>query len=164
MVRGNFVCRATSPSRSSLPIAAQLSTSLSSTMLSSTAMPAVALIGLPPKVEMFPPFHESAMGVVASVALSGKPLAMPLAIVMMSGSTPAWCSMPHILPPVRPNPVCTSSQMNTPPYLRTMSTAVLKYPSGASMKPPTPWIGSARNQRFRRRSSSGSALRCPSRT
>ena len=55
----------------------------------------------------------------------GMPLAMPLAKVMMSGSTPQ-CSMPHHLSPVRPQPVCTSSQMNRPPYLRTMSTAILE--------------------------------------
>ena len=90
------------------------------------AFAAVAQMGFPPKVEMFPPFHESAMGAVASVAAMGKPLAIPLAIVMMSGSTPSWCSMPHILPPVRPKPVCTSSLMKTPPYLRMMSTATLK--------------------------------------
>ena len=71
------------------------------------------------------------------------PLAIPLANVMMSGST-SQCSMPNHLPPVRPKPVWTSSQMNTPPYLRTISTAIWKYSFGGVTKPPTPWIGSAR--------------------
>ena len=73
---------------------------------------------------------------------------MPLAIVMMSGSTPE-CSMPHNLPPVRPKPVCTSSQMKTPPYFLTMPTAISKYSGGGVMKPPTPWIGSARKPAMR---------------
>ncbi len=51
--------------------------------------------------------------------------------------------MPHILPPVRPKPVCTSSAMNTPPYLRTISAAIWKYSLGGVTNPPTPWIGSA---------------------
>ena len=45
--------------------------------------------------------------------------------VMISGSTPQ-CEMPHQWSPVRPKPVCTSSQMNTPPYFRTIPTATLK--------------------------------------
>ena len=72
------------------------------------------------------PSATSAISGVAIVTPSGSPFAMPFAIVMMSGSTPQ-CSMPHILPPVRPKPVCTSSQMKTPPYLRTIPTAILKY-------------------------------------
>ena len=56
----------------------------------------------------------------------GRPFAIPFAIVMMSGSTPSWCSIPHILPPVRPKPVCTSSQMKRPPYFLMMSVATLK--------------------------------------
>ena len=52
-------------------MAAALSTSLSSTMTSTVAMAAALVIGLPPKVEMLPPFHDSAIAVVASVALIG---------------------------------------------------------------------------------------------
>src|SRR5262245_27741932 len=107
------------------------------------AFPAVAEIGFPPNVEMVSDFRESAISVVQIVADSGRPLAMPLAMVMISGST-FQCSMPHHLSPVRPKPVCTSSQMNTPPYLRTIPTAISKYSLGGVTKPPTPWIGSAR--------------------
>ena len=101
------------------------------------ALPATAVIGLPPNVEIWSLVNESAIAGVASVADSGMPFAMPFAMVMMSGSTP-YCSMPHHLSPVRPNPVCTSSLMNTPPYLRTISTAIWKYSLGGVMNPPTP--------------------------
>ena len=113
-------------------------------MISIVALAAAQEIGLPPKVEIVSAFERRRRSRASRcVAPSGRPLAMPLAIVMMSGSTPQ-CSMPHILPPVRPKPVCTSSQMKTPPYLRTMSTAISKYSGGGVMNPPTPWIGSAR--------------------
>ena len=68
---------------------------------------------------------------------------MPFALVTMSGSTPN-CSMPHHLPPVRPQAVCTSSAMNTPPAFFTMGSATWKYSLGGTMNPPTPWMGSAR--------------------
>ena len=57
--------------------------------------------------------------------------------------------MPQNLPPVRPKPVWTSSQMKTPPYFRMMPTAISKYSGGGVMKPPTPWIGSARKPAIR---------------
>ena len=46
-------------------------------------------------------------------APSGMPLAMPFALVTMSGSTPK-CSMAHHLP-VRPIPLCTSSATSRMP-------------------------------------------------
>ena len=70
------------------------------------------------------------------------PLPSPLALVMMSGVTPQ-CSMPNHLPPVRPQPVCTSSLMKMPPWLRTIFSTIGKYSLGGVTKPPTPWIGSA---------------------
>ena len=100
-------------------------------------------IGLPPKVDRVSLSQAAATSSVAMVTPIGMPLATPLAMVMMSGSTPQ-CSMPNILPPRRPKPVWTSSLMKMPPYLRTMSTAISKYSLGGVMKPPTPWIGSAR--------------------
>ena len=51
----------------------------------------------------------------ATVRPMGKPLPRPLALVMISGVTP-HCSMPNHFPPVRPQPVWTSSLMKTPPY------------------------------------------------
>ena len=47
-----------------------------------------------------------------------------VAVVIMSGSTPQ-CSMPHMVDPVRPKPVWTSSQMKIPPYFLMMPTASL---------------------------------------
>jgi hypothetical protein len=93
--------------------------------VSTTALAAAVESGLPPYVEMLPTCQESATGTVASVAPRGSPFAMPFAIVMMSGST-FECWMPHMCLPVRPKPVCTSSAMKRPPYLRTMATAVSK--------------------------------------
>ena len=46
-------------------------------------------------------------------AASGNPPAMPLAVVIMSGTMPS-CSLANIAP-VRANPVWTSSAMNTMP-------------------------------------------------
>ncbi len=51
--------------------------------------------------------------------------------------------MPNILP-VRPQPVCTSSAMNRPPALRTLSATIWKYSRGGTMNPPEPMITSAR--------------------
>ena len=66
--------------------------------------------GLPPKVAMVSPLKESATSARATVAPTGWPLPRLLAATMMSGFTP-YCSMPNHLPPVRPQPVCTSSAM-----------------------------------------------------
>ena len=71
------------------------------------------------------------------VAPMGAPLAMPLAQVMMSGVT-SQCSMPNHFLPVRPKPVCTSSEMNRPPYFLTALKTILKYSGGGVMNPPTP--------------------------
>jgi hypothetical protein len=60
----------------------------------------------------------------------------------MSGST-SQCSIPNHPLPVRPHPVCTSSEMKSPPYFFTMENAILKYSFGGTINPPTPWIGSA---------------------
>ena len=113
-------------------------------MTSMVARAAALVTGLPPKVERESPLTLSAISGRVMVPPTGTPLAMPLAKVMMSGST-SHCSMPNILPPVRPHPVWTSSQMNRPPYLRTMPATSLKYSLGGVMNPPTPWIGSAMN-------------------
>ena len=98
--------------------------------------------GFPPNVEIESALSESATSGVAIVTPSGIPFATPLAIVMISGST-FQCEMPYHEPPVRPKPVCTSSQMKTPPYFLTIPTAISKYSFGGVMKPPTPWMGSA---------------------
>ena len=60
---------------------------------------------------------------------------------MMSGFTP-YCSIPNHLPPVRPQPVCTSSAMKTPSARFTMSATIGQYSQGGVMKPPTPRMGS----------------------
>src|ERR1039458_9315893 len=82
-------------------------------MKSITALAAVAVTGLPPEVEMVAPFRASAISGRATVRPTGVPLPRPFALVRMSGCTP-YCSMPNHLPPVRPQPVCTSSLIKMP--------------------------------------------------
>ena len=106
------------------------------------ALAAAMLGGLAPKVEMFPNAPLSATVARAMVRPIGCPFAMPLALVRMSGSTPK-CSIPHHFSPVRPHAVWTSSAMNRPPAFFTIGSATWKYSFGGTMKPPTPWIGSA---------------------
>ena len=71
---------------------------------------------------------------------SGSPPAMPLAVQIRSGSMPS-CSQANIAP-VRANPVCTSSAMNTTLFLRHQSSSAGRKPSAGTMKPPSPWMGS----------------------
>ena len=84
--------------------------------------------GLPPKVEIVLPRQLPAISSVVIVAAAGIPPAIPFAMTMMSGTT-SQCSIPNHLPPVRPNPACTSSQMKTPPYDRMISAMRWKYPA-----------------------------------
>ena len=119
-----------------------------SSMYSMVANALAIVTGFPPKVEKVDPTNASAISVVAIVHPMGEPFAIPLAKVMISGSTPQ-CSMPHHLSPVRPQPVCISSAMKTPPASRTIGTIRSKYVFGGVTKPPTPWMGSARNAAIR---------------
>ena len=57
-------------------------------MIRMVAFAAAQETGLPPNVEIVRALSDAAISGVAMQAPSGKPLAMPLAIVMMSGSTP----------------------------------------------------------------------------
>ncbi len=65
---------------------------------------------------------------------------MPLAVQMMSGTTPSSSHANRW--PVRANPVCTSSAMKTMPLALAYSTRAGMKPRAGSMKPPSPWIGS----------------------
>ena len=76
--------------------------------------------GLPPNVANVMPGYLSATSGVAMVTATGAPLPMPLALTSRSGST-FQCSMPNQRSPVRPQAVCTSSAMNSPPYLRAIA-------------------------------------------
>ena len=69
--------------------------------------------GLPPNVEACEPGTQSMISAFAMMMPSGMPLAIPLAMQTMSGSTPV-CSMAHHLP-VRPAPDCTSSATSRMP-------------------------------------------------
>ena len=78
------------------------------------ASAAATATGFPPKVEACAPGGQFMISARAIMALSGNPLAMPLAVVKISGATPK-CSAAHILP-VRPMPHCTSSKISRMPW------------------------------------------------
>ena len=73
-------------------------------------------------------------------AARGSPPAMPLAVVIRSGTMPK-CSLANIAP-VRAKPVWISSAMKTTSFARHQSTSAGRNPSAGTMKPPSPWIGS----------------------
>ncbi len=112
-------------------------------MTSRTASPTSAETGLPPKVLKYsiPPANERAISGVVTTAPSGCPLPIGLPIVTMSGTTP-WSSKPQKCTPTRPNPICTSSAMQTPPEARTSSYAAARNPGISSTCPAVPGMGS----------------------
>ena len=83
------------------------------------ASAAAQLTGLPPNVLACAPGGHVITSARALVTPSGKPDAMPFAIVTMSASRPK-CSHANIRP-VRPMPDCTSSAMSRMPCLRVSS-------------------------------------------
>jgi hypothetical protein len=80
----------------------------------------MAATGLPPKVETEIPLTESATSALATVKPIGSPFASPFAELIISGTT-SQCFMPNHFDPVRPQPVWTSSRMNSPPRSLTIS-------------------------------------------
>ncbi len=73
-------------------------------------------------------------------AASGRPPAIPFAVVIRSGTTPSWSQANQS--PVRQKPVWISSAMNRMPCSRHQSARPARNPSGGTMNPPSPWIGS----------------------
>ncbi len=73
-------------------------------------------------------------------AASGRPPAMPLAVVIRSGTTPSSSHANHC--PVRQNPVWISSATNTIPLSFANCAIRGRKPLAGSMKPPSPAIGS----------------------
>ena len=68
------------------------------------------------------------------------PPAMPLAVVIRSGTT---CSSSQAnQSPLRQKPLCTSSAMNRMPLSRHHCASAGRKPLGGTMNPPSPWIGS----------------------
>ncbi len=70
------------------PIRSALPGRSSSSMMRIVAFAAAQDTGLPPKVEIVSALSDAAISGVAMQAPSGSPFAMPLAIVIRSGSTP----------------------------------------------------------------------------
>jgi hypothetical protein len=64
----------------------------------------------------------------------------PFAKVMRSGTTSQCSAANHL--PVRPKPVMTSSRMRRIPYLSQSARRPWKNPSGGTMRPDAPTIGS----------------------
>ena len=92
------------------------------------------------KVEACEPGIQSMISALLRVTPSGMPLAIPLAIVMMSGSTPVCCTAHHL--PVRPQPACTSSQISRMPCVSQMRRSSCMNSGGAGMYPPSPCCAS----------------------
>ena len=113
----------------------------SATMVSIAPSAAAQATGLPPYVPPRPPTcTESMISVRPVTPPSGSPPAMPLAVVIRSGTT-ASCSQAN-QSPVRQNPVWISSAMKTIPCSRQNSASPGRNPSGGTTNPPSPWIGS----------------------
>ncbi len=128
-------------SRMCFPTLAALSIALSSST-SMVASAAAMHTGLPPKVDACDPGTQSMISALLMHTLSGMPLAMPLATVIMSGSTPECCTDHHL--PVRPEPACTSSHTSRMPYLSQIRRNSCMNSVGATRYPPSPWIGSTK--------------------
>ena len=78
------------------------------------------------------------MPTAAPIGMTPPPKPFPSAI--RSGTTPS-CSQQNIFP-LRPIPLWTSSKTSIAPYLSQISRAAARYPGGATLMPPSPWIGS----------------------
>ena len=96
--------------------------------------------GFPPKVLACVPGSQSMSDLLATVAPSGSPEAIPLAMVTISGIIPQ-CSMANILP-VLPIPAWTSSSISRISYFVASSFNLGKKSAGGITYPPSPWIGS----------------------
>ncbi len=130
--------------------------------------------GDPPNVEIELAPSESMMDAGAITPPIDSPLPTPLANVTMSGvrsaSAPRCASQPQKCSPVRPQPVCTSSEIHRMPCSRSTSANAPSSPSGPDVNPPTPWIGSAMKaamsppdwSRISRRSATQAAMNSPS--
>ncbi len=99
---------------------------------------------VPPKVEMLLASRQFMISARATTPPIDMPLPMPLAKVTMSGGPFLPCAcQPQKCSPVRPQPVCTSSEIHRTPRSCSTSRKAAYRPSGGEVKPPTPWTGSA---------------------
>ncbi len=113
--------------------------------------------GDPPKVEMELASRQFMTSARATTPPTDMPLPMPFAKVRMSGGPFEACAcQPQKWSPVRPQPVCTSSEIHRTPCRSSTSRNAAYSPSGGAVKPPTPWTGSA--------ISAAGFLVCPSRS
>ena len=127
------------------PTAAELATSPSFSITSSTARPAAHETGLPPKVlnSSVCSMKSSRISRVVTTTPSGCPLPTGFPMVTMSGTKPSR-SWPHITP-VRPKPAWTSSDTTRPPWARTAPAMALMNPRGTFGIPLEVMAGSTKN-------------------
>src|SRR5580692_11266145 len=110
-------------------------------MVSIAPSAAAQATGFPPNVPPRPPACTASIISARPVTpASGSPPAMPLAVVIRSGTTPSWSTANQL--PVRQNPDWISSATNTIPLARQYAARPGRNPSGGTTKPPSPWIGS----------------------
>ena len=113
-ISGCLSCSSRSPAIRCAPTAAALATSESCSS-SIVASAAAHDTGLPPNVLACAPGGHAITSALAQVTPSGRPEAMPLAMVTTSAFRPK-CSDANIFP-VRPMPDCTSSTTRSDPVL-----------------------------------------------
>ncbi len=94
------------------------------------ARPAAIATGLPAIVDPWLPGGQVMISRGAIIAPSGMPEAIPLATSRMSGTTPV-CSAANILP-VRPMPLCTSSNTSRMPCRSHSARSRARKPSGGT--------------------------------
>ena len=102
---------------------------------SRVTLAAAQATGLPPNVEPWPPGSQSMISARATMPASGRPLARPLPMHMMSGSAitdPSARWQAHIVP-VRPIPDCTSSTTNMMPWRSQSARRSASQSSGGTM-------------------------------
>src|SRR5581483_5743143 len=126
-----------SRARSCSPLARTRASSESS-IVSHTASAAAHETGLPPNVEPWSPGANPPPTASATrSAPIGKPFASPFASVTRSGRTPSCSKAKN--EPVRPRPVCTSSNARSAPSSR----AAARNAGWSGITPPSPRTGSS---------------------
>ena len=129
--------------RASAPPWRRTFVSSSSSTVSTTAHAAAHATGLPPNVLAWSPgSNATGSSSATSSAPIGKPLASPFASVTASGFVPRRCHAKKL--PVRPTPVCTSSNTSKAPCSSAMSRARARNSGRAGWMPPSPCTGSMR--------------------
>ena len=128
------------PVRRRSPIAVAFASRSSSSIMSSTASAPAQGTGPPPNVDPWSP-GPNARSSRAIAAPIGSPFASAFASVNTSGVTSTPWNANHV--PVRPTPVCTSSNSSRAPRSSHSRRARRRYSGESGITPPSPSTGSS---------------------